>query len=109
MMKIDVNQPISSPLPPTDRPVRSSGGTIEAQRSANVTQSSRVQSGSDVTTQFSAQAREMGRLQNVVDSTADLRRSRVDGLRDAVAQGTYQVSPERIAQAMLAQATNKAR
>ncbi len=51
----------------------------------------------------------IGSLAMVVHSSADVRHTRVEALRDAISQGTYQVSPERIADSMLAQATSKLR
>jgi flagellar biosynthesis anti-sigma factor FlgM len=48
-------------------------------------------------------------LATVVHTSADVRHTKVQALHDAVAQGTYQVSPERIAESMLAQATSKVR
>ena len=45
----------------------------------------------------------------VVNFSADVRQARVDALRDAISQGTYQVSPERIAESMLMQATSRQR
>ena len=48
-------------------------------------------------------------LAKLADSSADVRQDRVQALRYAIGQGTYEISPERIADAMLAQATSKLR
>jgi len=48
-------------------------------------------------------------LASAVHSAADVRHAKVQSLREAMDQGTYQVSPERIAESMLAQATSKLR
>jgi negative regulator of flagellin synthesis FlgM len=48
-------------------------------------------------------------LATAANSAPDVRHPKVQALRNAVEQGTYQVSPERIAESMLAQATSKLR
>jgi flagellar biosynthesis anti-sigma factor FlgM len=109
MMKIDLNRPISNPLPPTERPLRSTGGKIDAQRGADISNPNQSHTVAGVTAQFSTESRELGRLQGLVASTPEVRHSRIEGLRNSIDQGTYQVSPQSIAQAMLGQATAKAR
>jgi len=109
-MKINLNQPASNPLPPTDRPLRSNQGNIDAQQAAGSgkldtgVQNTRVDSA-----EFSVRAAELGRLAGMASSAPDVRQGRIEALRDSIVQGTYEVSPERIADAMLAQATKKAR
>ena len=48
-------------------------------------------------------------LATAVHTAAEVRHTKVAALREAVDQGTYQVSPERIAESMLLQATSKLR
>jgi flagellar biosynthesis anti-sigma factor FlgM len=68
----------------------------------------RTARGSD-TTHISGVAPSISDLATAVHTAADVRSTKVQSLRQAVDQGTYQVSPERIAQSMLAQATSKLR
>ena len=51
----------------------------------------------------------MGDMVSRVNATPDSRTARVQALQAALAEGTYQVSAERIADAMLRQATSKVR
>ena len=99
-MKVDLNQSISTHLPPSPRPnVRPNN--------------SDVLSGSDViqkdVARLSTGSVSMHNLADLVRSTADVRQAKVEALRALVSQGTYQVSPQRVAEAMLAQATSKTR
>lgn len=48
-------------------------------------------------------------LARAVHTAPEVRHTKVQSLRAAVDSGTYQLSPERIAESMLAQATNKLR
>lgn len=50
---------------------------------------------------FSAEAQRMTSLQQAVAATPDIREDRVAQLRQSIQQGTYQVSDEQIAGAML--------
>ncbi len=61
------------------------------------------------TTSISGVTPSISDLATAVHTAADVRQTKVQSLRDAVDQGTYQVSPERIAESMLAQATSKLR
>lgn len=108
-MKIDLNQPISNPLPPTERAVHSSTSGAQAQRGAASTISNPPPGTGDVTATLTSAARDITNLTSVVASATEVRHSRIEGLRNSIEQGTYQVSPERIADAMLAQAISKTR
>lgn len=61
------------------------------------------------TADLSGIAPSLSSLTSVVHASADVRQTKVQALQQAVAQRTYQVSPERIAESMLAQATSKLR
>jgi len=73
--------------------------TVGATRTAHVSDTAQI---SRVTPSVSA-------LAASAQASPDVRQARVEALRDAVAQGTYQISPQRIAESMLAQATSKLR
>jgi len=50
---------------------------------------------------LSSKANEIRQVNQILDQTADFRESRVNALRDQIASGTYQVSPEKIAGKMV--------
>ena len=85
--------------------VQQDGATARVAATVGVSRTAR---GSD-TTDVSGVTHSITDLATVVHSSADVRSARVAALRDAVSQGTYQVSPDRIAESMLAQATSKLR
>ncbi len=47
---------------------------------------------------------DVDRLMMLVDAIPEVREQRIEELKRAMAEGTYQISPERIAEAMLAEA-----
>jgi negative regulator of flagellin synthesis FlgM len=95
-MKINPNLPISNPLPPSNRPLRSSSEpAVPNTHNDEATLSS---SGASVE-----------KLATELSSIPEVRQERVHDLKVSVADGTYQVSPQRIAAAMLTQATAKLR
>jgi len=51
--------------------------------------------------QFSSESQEFLRIRNLVDATPDIRQDRVDQLRRQIAEGTYSVPSEDIADAIL--------
>jgi len=133
-MKIDVNPPIATQIAETARQsvtpgvrqdptqtdplVGSTTGNVTptaAGATAGVSRTARPSGtpASPDTVHISATALDyemsMGDMVNRVNATPDSRTARVDALREAIAQGTYQVSAERIADAMLRQATSKVR
>ena len=81
------------------------GVTAHIAKTAGV---SRTAAGSDVT-DISGVAPSISALAAAVQASPDVRQARVEALRDAIGQGTYQISPQRIAESMLAQATSKLR
>ena len=129
-MKIDINYPSATAnsanqqqrvrsslrqiLPPDESntgEVRQDGATarvpatVRVPPTAGISRTAQVSDTADV----SGIRPSISTLATVVHSSADVRQAKVAALRDAVAQGTYQVSPQRIADSMLAQATSKLR
>ena len=86
-------------------PIQQDGGTARVSATVGVSRTGRT---SD-TAEVSGVTHSISDMAAVVNSSADVRQARVDALRDAISQGTYQVSPERIADSMLMQATSKLR
>jgi len=92
-MRIDLNP---SAMPELDR----SRGSVDSNKVADMIQQvpptaideARLSTGSDAIQALKAQ----------LNAIPDIRQQQVDGLRQAVESGTYQVSPQRIADAMLA-------
>lgn len=107
-MKIDLNQTISKPLPPSEPATLSHGGKIIPKGGASTGNVAPHSSVTDTAT-LSGPSPVAGRLASVLHLSPEVRHGRVEALQSAVAAGTYQVSAERVADAMLAQATNKAR
>ena len=56
---------------------------------------------------FSSGAEGLSHLKAKLEGVPEVRQQRVDQLRSALAQGNYPISPEHIAQAMLADAVRK--
>lgn len=61
------------------------------------------------TAHISGVSASLNELATAVHTAADVRHSKVQSLREAVDSGTYQLSPERIAESMLAQVTTRLR
>jgi negative regulator of flagellin synthesis FlgM len=86
-------------------PVQQGGATARVSATAAASRTAQTSDTADI----SGTATSMSSLAAAVHSSPDVRQAKVEALRDAVAQGTYQVSPGRIADSMLAQATSKLR
>lgn len=52
---------------------------------------------------LSQEAQNLGRLQSKIDSAPDINREKVDEIRRAIAEGRFEINPERIAENMLKQ------
>ncbi len=85
--------------------VQQDGTTAQVSATAGVSRTAQVPDTADI----SGVAPSISEFATAVHSSADVRYAKVRSLREAVAQGTYEVSPERIADSMLAQATSKLR
>ncbi len=85
--------------------IQQGGATARVSATVGVSRTAGVSDTADV----SGVTHSIGDLATLVQSSADVRPARVEALRDAISQGTYQVSPDRIAASMLAQATSKLR
>lgn len=85
--------------------VQEGGATTRVSATVGVPRTARVSDRADI----SGVAPSISDLATALQSTADVRQSKVQALREAVDQGTYQVSQSQIAESMLAQATSKLR
>jgi len=133
-MKIEVNPPIANQIAETARQsvtpgVRQDTTTAPPAQASDVAGVAQSGAGTTVgvsrlarpsgtaaspdTVTISATARDssmsIGDMVNRVNATPDSRTARVDALRAAATQGIYEVSAQRIADAMLNQATSKLR
>jgi len=81
--------------------VQQDGGTARVSATVAVSRTGRASDTADV----AGVTHSISQMATMVNSSADVRQGRVEALRDAISQGTYQVSPERIAESMLMQAT----
>lgn len=86
-------------------PIQQGGATAQASATARDSQSAGVTDLADI----SAVAPSISDLATALQATPDVRQSKVQALRQAVDQGTYQVSSSQVAESMLAQATSKLR
>ena len=97
-MKINLNLPIATTMPPTQRPgapAKGAGGVDSA--SVGSQDEARLSTGSQM----------VQGLQSQLQSVPEVRQQRVEALRASIAEGTYSISPLRIADTMLAQSTGK--
>ncbi|MFZ0706001.1 MAG: flagellar biosynthesis anti-sigma factor FlgM [Candidatus Korobacteraceae bacterium] len=85
--------------------IQPGGAAAQSSATAGVSRTAR---GAD-TADISGLAPAISDLAAAVHTAPEVRATKVQALRQAVDQGTYQVSPDRIAQSMLAQATSKLR
>lgn len=93
-MKVDLNFPSSNPLPPTSRPVRS-------------TRDVAIPKADTDSATFSGCS--LGKISQALSNIPEVRQERIAALKAEMSQGTYEISPTRIADAMLSQATAKLR
>jgi negative regulator of flagellin synthesis FlgM len=96
-MRINPNESIASQLV-ADTKLRSDKSS-KASSSASSNRASSSQSAAD----FSADTTNVGGLTALAMQTPEIRQDRVSALRDAVRNGSYQLDPGKIADAMLQQ------
>ncbi len=85
--------------------IQQGGATARPSATAGVSRTARVPDTADI----SGSVPSISELAARVHAAAEVRHTKVQSLREAVDQGTYQISPERIAESILAQATSKLR
>ena len=89
--------------------VQQDGATARVPPAAHLSRSVGATARVSDTTTLSGTTDLVDQLATLVNSSPEVRQDRVQALRDAIGQGTYQISADRIADAMLAQATSKLR
>ena len=103
-MRIDLNPAVTTELD------RNSRATVEAKRDDMVRKvpPNAVPKPNPLdVTHLSSGSEAIGKLKAQVDAAPEVRQQKVDALRQAMTAGTYQISPQRIAGAMLAEAERK--
>jgi len=101
-MRIDLN---SASLPELDRSTNTASTSTAASKVPPNAVGPRPVT-TDVAS-FSSGAEGLSHLKAKLEGVPEVRQQRVDQLRSALAQGNYPISPEHIAQAMLADAVRK--
>jgi negative regulator of flagellin synthesis FlgM len=74
---------------------------IDASQQAGRTQQSSGESSSSDRLDLSVRSREMSHLQDLAQSTPDVRESRIEQIRGEIDSGTYYVKAEKIAQKII--------
>jgi len=115
-MKVDTTYPnataasneqarVRSTLRQIEPPEVQDGATVRISVTAGASRTARVSDSA----QISSSTISVGALAVSAKATPDVRQARVEAIRLSLEQGTYEMSPQRIAEAMLAQATSKLR
>jgi negative regulator of flagellin synthesis FlgM len=98
-MRIDLNP---SSLPELARSNGAAGAAQPGQPTVGNPADAATAATTDDVAHLSTGSDAVQRLKTQLDAVPDVRQQRVDALRQAVADGSFQVSPQQIAEAMLA-------
>ena len=97
-MVIDTSNTVKTNTPNSSRAAGTAGNT----RADKAPEQAASQAGDD-SVALSPEAQNIGRLREAIDNASGVDSERVSAIKQAIAEGRFEINPERLAEAMLAQ------
>ncbi|BFM20619.1 flagellar biosynthesis anti-sigma factor FlgM [Gilvimarinus japonicus] len=99
-MVIDTSNTVKTNAPNSGRTTGAAGNARADKTPGNVDSSA---NNSDDSVALSPEAQNIGRLREAIDNASGVDSERVSAIKQAISEGRFEINPERLAEAMLAQ------